>query len=678
MKSSQLALAAALGMTISLSPLLTAAQVTAKGAAKHPAVKQSVAKKPLTEDQKILHVLNRLGFGPRPGDVERVKKMGLKNYIDEQLNPEKIKDDAVEAKTAGFDSLKVSGLEIADMERSVQMNNQARNRMLNQMAQQETKTDPGSTQGAAAPTQPGAPNRPNAQVQNALEMYRNATPEQRKILDEGRMAREKVNQSGSQLVMNKIVRAAESEKQLNEVMVDFWSNHFNIDATKVRAAKVVDDQQVIRPHVLGKFRDLLNASSTSAAMMIYLDNAQSVAPRATPQRPGGPQITLEQLKRGAERGLPQAMLQYGRIQERAKAEGITEEEAFKRFQGAQRPGGQAQRQGLNENYARELMELHTLGVDGGYTQKDVTEAARCLTGWGIRGGRYSGEFEFHPFLHDQGEKEVLGKKFPAGGGMEDGKMLLDLLASHPSTMRFISTKLCRRFVSDDPPKSLVDKCVETWKRTDGDIKSILKTIFDSPEFFSETAYKAKIKSPFEYVVSAVRATGASVLPEPPAPVGPGGFRPAGGFRAVGAGINVFAPNGNGQVNPRLLSGQIGTLGEPLFNYGFPTGYPEESTKWVSAGALIGRINFALSLVNGRISDVDMSKAITNDNSLDGKPLTAQVDAVAKSLLGTELTPATRATLLKQLQADDSRAASSIADTRRIASLLLGSPDFQRR
>jgi len=636
--------------------------------------KVKVDNRPLSEDQKILHVLNRLGFGARPGDVEKVRKTGLKNYIEQQLNPEKISDEALDKKTASFETLKLSGLEIAEMERAVLMSNQRIQRLQSEMAQRGAMEASGAIQGAITNAQTGTPPNPAQQVRGARQLYQNATPEERKQLEEGRMAREKVNRSGSDLVMNKIIRAAESEKQLFEVMVDFWSNHFNIDATKVRASKIVDEQQVIRPNALGKFRDLLNASATSAAMMLYLDNAQSVAAQETALRPiqrNPANFTFEQVKQAAERGVPVARQMMDRLTDRAKTEGVTEEELYKRMQQIQQRPAQAQKRGLNENYARELLELHTLGVDGGYTQKDVTEVARCLTGWGTRGGRYSGEFEYHAAQHDRGEKVVLGKTIPAGGGIEDGKQVLDILVSHPSTMRFISSKICRRLVADDPPKKLVDRCVETWKKTDGDIREIVRTIATSPEFFSRSVYKSKIKSPFEYVVSSVRATGSTVV-LPPADNAPGA-----GLRMLGAGINVFAPNGSGQINTKLLAGQIGTLGQPLFNYGFPTGYPEDSSKWVSSGALIGRINFALGLLDGRINDVELNRSLLEPKEMEGKPVSVQIDTMAKVVLGGEITASTRATLLKQLQSSVLEETST-PDARRIASLLLGSPDFQRR
>ena len=642
---------------------------------------QAALGNPLTEEQKIVHVLNRLGFGPRPGDVEKVRKIGLKAYIDQQLNPAAIKDDSVEAKTAGLTSLNLDAAQIAQMERAVQMSNRQIQMLQRAMAERGATEGSNAIQGAVNNAVAGTAPTPQQQARRALDVFRSATPEERKMLEEGRTARLRVNEAGTHLVMNKLIRAVESEKQLYEVMVDFWSNHFNIDASKVRASKVIDEQQVIRPHAMGKFRDLLNASATSAAMMLYLDNAQSTAPRALPERAAarrfGQQMTLERIKEGAERGFQPAVQMLRRVQERAKADGISDEEAFKRLsQMMQQPAGRG-RGGLNENYARELMELHTLGVDGGYTQKDVTELARCLTGWGVRGGRYSGEFEFHPNLHDQGEKVVLGKTIPAGGGMEDGKMVLEMLAAHPSTMRYVSTKLCRRLVADNPPKSLVDRCVETWKKTDGDIREIVRTIVESKEFYSDTAVKSKIKSPFEYVVSSVRALGATVELN-----GAGQGR---GIRPAAGGINVFSGNGNGQTNARLLAGQIGTLGQPLFNHGFPTGYPEESTKWVSSGALIGRINFALSLVNGRIADVNLDGASLAGDSAGGKSLAEKIDSVARRLLGSSLSAGTRATLIKQLSAisrpSDDKAPigdDSADDPRRIAALVLGSPEFQRR
>ena len=650
---------------------------------------------PLTEDQKILHVLNRLGFGARPGDGERVKKMGLKSYVEEQLHPEAIKDNPIEQKLAGFSALKLSGMEISQMEGEVQRNNQQVQRIQNEMAQRGAKEGAGAIQGAINNGVAGTQPTPQQRQQGIMAVYRDATPEQRKQLEAGRMAREKVNQAGAQLVVAKITRAVESEKQLQEVMVDFWSNHFNIDAAKVRAAKVQDEEQVIRPHVLGKFREILGASAHSAAMMLYLDNAQSVSETAPAGGGQQRQITFQQMKRGVERGLPFAKQIDERVQKTATDENITEEQAFEQVQKRQKQFA-TQKRGINENYARELMELHTLGVDGGYTQNDVREVARCLTGWGVRGGRYGGEFEYHAFAHDRGEKMVLGNKIPAGGGPEDGEKVLDILANSPATMKHVSTELCQRFVSDNPPEALVNKCVATWKKTDGNIREILNTIFNSPEFYSRDAYQQKIKSPFEYVVSSVRAIGATVDDKAIArfatvsegnTMGMNGMGSGGGMgmrgMGVGAmrnagGINPFAQGGTGQNNVRLLAGQIGTLGQPLFNYAFPTGYPEESTKWVSSGALIGRINFALSLVSGKLNDVKLAE-LPYLSKLDQKPSNL-VEQIGSALLHGQMTPATRATLLKQasMKPEKESIATETDLNKRLTALVLGAPEFQRR
>ncbi|WP_394796957.1 DUF1800 domain-containing protein [Armatimonas sp.] len=521
------------------------------------------ADKPLTEEQRIVHVLNRLGFGPRPGDIERVQKLGLKTYIAQQLHPETLPDEAVSAKAAGFSGLALTPRALDRLETESRKNAAQLKKQLQRKATQAGET----------------PDRKNLRQQ--------LTETQRTALKESMDAKQAVTQASQQVLDNKLLRAVESEKQLQEVLVDFWSNHFNIDASKVRTAKIIDEQQVIRPHVFGKFSELLNASARSAAMMLYLDNDQSTA--------------------------------------------TTKASAGK--------GNKKKQGGLNENYAREIMELHTLGVDGGYTQKDVTELARCLTGWGVRGSKYSSEFEYHDNLHDKLSKEVLGLLIPAGGRQNDGQAALDLLANHPSTMTFISTKLCRRFVSDNPPTSLVNKCIATWKRTDGDIREILATITSSPEFFSASVYKSKVKSPFEYVVSSARALGAT-------------YQVSESAKGAGAGFGKKTTAGK----ETRMEGQISLLGQPLFRYAFPTGYPEDSSKWVSSGALIGRINYALRLTAGKLDDLGIP-ALSPE-----KP-----EVLALRLLGQPLSPATRATIQKQ-GATGSKAVA----------LLLGSPEFQRR
>jgi uncharacterized protein (DUF1800 family) len=323
-----------------------------------------------------------------------------------------------------------------------------------------------------------------------------------------------------ELVSNKIVRGVESERQLQEVMTDFWFNHFNIywDKGADRWLTTGFETNVIRPHAMGKFKDLLLATAESPAMLFYLDNHLSSAPSP--------------MGKAALRNRPKAKRQPG----------------------------------INENYARELMELHTMGVDGGYTQKDVTEVARAFTGWTIDQPRMSANFIFRPQMHDRGEKVVLGQRIPANRGIQDGQQVIEILARHPSTARFIATKLVRRFVSDDPPQSLVEKVAATYSKTDGDIREMLRTIFYSEEFMSPSAYGKKMKSPFEYAVSAIRALGGQTA-------------------------------GNQQI-----ARAISQMGQPLYQYQPPTGFPDRADHWMSDGGLVARLNFAVTLASGRIPD----------------------------------------------------------------------------
>src|SRR6185503_19052193 len=369
-----------------------------------------------------------------------------------------------------------------------------------------------------------------------------------------------------ELQMSRILRAVYSERQLQEVMVDFWTNHFNVYANKGADRWLLPsyDRDTIRPHTLGKFYDLLLADAQSPAMLFYLDNVQSVSPSAQPptSRPGAARGPLAGLR------MPD---------------------------NPQRQQAQQQRRGINENYARELMELHTLGVDGGYTQKDVQEVARCFTGWTIIAPRGAGAaaqaimngpmaemarnrpgtFIFRPGVHDNGEKLVLGHKIPAGGGMKDGLMVLDILAHHSATAKFISTKLVRRFVADEPPAALVDRVAQTFIKSDGDIRVVLKAIFRSPEFNSTDAYRAKVKRPFELAISAVRTLGADT-------------------------------NGGPQMHQ-----WIARMGQPLYGFQTPNGYADVAENWVNTGALLERMNFALALVSNRIpgTRVDLSRFV---------------------------------------------------------------------
>ncbi|MDX1931217.1 MAG: DUF1800 domain-containing protein [Capsulimonadales bacterium] len=578
---------------------------------------------PLTEEQKIVHVLNRLGFGPRPGDIARVRQMGLTRYIEAQLNPETIDDSAIDAKLANLGLLKQTNEELASafysrLKGAVKLA-KARETMEKAGATPEMMQDPNVPAGEKA-----------TRMRQAMD---GMTPEEREQVREYRTIQQKIRQGGIELAVDKSVRAAESERQLQEVLVDFWSNHFNIDISKgaCQVYKIADERDVVRKNLFGKFRDLLGASAKSPAMLFYLDNVQSVAtPTMTPAQQRRQDAFLSRMERSDD---PRAQQLSQQVKNRRRG-------------------------GLNENYAREIMELHTLGVDGGYTQKDVQEVARCLTGWTI--SRLTGGFDFVAGRHDNGEKIVLGKTIPAGGGIRDGETVLDMLASHPSTMRYVSTKLCRRFVADEPPKSLVDKCVTTWKRTDGDLRAIYRTIFTSPEFFSRAAYRQKIKSPFEYAVSSVRALGAT-------------FEVADSEDNFGRNARLNPVRGGGMT--RTVQGQVATMGQPLYRCQPPTGWTEDSRKWVSSGALIARLNYSLALVSGKLSDLKLDPTALPSGTTPAET----VQRLAASLLQGEMTPSTRATLLKQATATPQDANLAETDTTvRLTALILGSPEFQRR
>jgi uncharacterized protein (DUF1800 family) len=488
------------------------------------------------DDKTILHVLNRIGFGARPGDVERVREIGLARYIDTQLSPERIADDAMASRLSGFETLALSSRRIAEDYY-----------MPAQMARRQDKQQAGKT-AAAETADPAGKKR---------------TPEEMEL---ARKQREVV----VELTEQKILRAAYSERQLEEVMTDFWFNHFNVFAGKGPTQQYLTEYErdVIRPHVLGKFRDLLGATAKSPAMLFYLDNWQSVDPQA------------------GERLQAQREMQM----ERRRARGFGGRAAPVPMSAA--PAKGPQKRGLNENYGRELMELHTLGVDGGYTQDDVVNVARAFTGWTIDQPRQGGGFHFEPRFHDEGEKVVLGHKIKARGGQSDGEQVLDILARHPATARFIAPKLARRFVADTPPPALVDRAAARFRETDGDIREVVRTIVTSPEFFAPEAYRAKVKSPFEFVASAVRATSSEVVDALP------------------------------------LVQAVRQLGMPLYMCQPPTGYADRADAWVNTGALLNRMNFALQLVSGKMRAVRPG------------------DGAVSAALGGDISAATAATIAK--------------------------------
>jgi len=468
----------------------------------------------LTEEQKVVHFLSRTSFGVKREDVQKVNRLGIPVYLEEQLHPERISDSLAEEKLAGLKTMRLSSRELIELY---------------------------------------PPPRQQAGQQEMMGQQQMQGP--RTVILELQQAR--------------LLRSVYSRRQLYEIMVDFWTNHFNVFSAKGadRWLTTAYDRDTIRPHALGRFRDLLLATAQSPAMLFYLDNWLSADPNAPAARMGGPNN---------------------------------------------------RRRGLNENYARELMELHTLGVDGGYTQRDVQEVARCLTGWTIRQPRGEGSFYFDPRIHDTGEKIVLGNRIPPGGGMEDGLRIIELLAQHPSTARFVSLKLARRFIVDDPPTSLVNKAAEAFTKSAGDIPTVLRALIDSPEFYSPDTYQAKVKKPLEFVASALRSTGAEV-----------------------------------QLSHQLLR-YLGRMGEPLFLAQPPTGHPDVAASWTSPDMLLTRMNFATDLIANRIPGSRIKLEALGDK-----------DALARLIAPDSLSTATRSALA------ETEGSQAIA-------LLMAAPEFQRR
>lgn len=523
--------------------------------------------KKLTERERALHALNRLAFGPRPGDVDRVVKDGVDVWIAQQLHPEAIPDREVDARLTKYPTLEMSDAEILDTYYKPILE-----------ARKEAK---------AAAAEAGQEVYPKAML---AELRKEIPPEKRPQ----RVVQELMDQ--------RLIRAVDSDRQLNEVMVDFWFNHFNVFSRKEidRFLLTSYERDVIRPHIWGRFEDLLMATAKSPAMLIYLDNARSVA--APENRPQRPQRFMAPRAQNANRG------------------------------------------GLNENYAREIMELHTLGVDGGYTQKDVTELARVFTGWSLtRPQQGDASFVFRHNLHDMGAKTVLGVHFPAGGGMEEGERMIHILAHHPSTAHHIAYQLCQRLVSDDPPPALVNRVAKRFLDTDGDLRQTVKAVLDSPEFWDPKYYDAKVKSPFEYVASAVRAVGGHL------------------------------------DDPTPLARSLQQMGEPLYGAQPPTGYSEKASAWINTGALLARLNFALALAANKMPGVhsDVVSLIPADAAADANK---SVDALAVALTGGEISPATRQTIKSRIIERKAPTEDPWDNTQipTVAALILGSPEFQRQ
>lgn len=478
----------------------------------------------LSEREAAAHLLNRFAYGPRPGEVDAVVKMGLDKWLDQQLAG--LPDAALEERLQGrLPALSMSTRELAETYPPV-----------------------------------GALLREARQAGILSEDLQEAKGKREEVI---RFAREQgyrpQKELVGQLMAAKLARAVSSGSQLAEVMTDFWYNHFNVSATdnQSRLWLLPYERDAIRPHALGRFRDLLGATARHPAMLYYLDNAQSSAATGSP-------TTMDE-----------AMGDRPRMRRRDRGD-MDERRPL-------RP------RGLNENYARELLELHTLGVDGGYTQQDVIEVARAFTGWtaipphlrgdadrrlarmkeraGGLGFHAEGDFVFRADFHDAGAKTILGTRFPAGGGLDEGEKVLDLLARHPKTAEHVAGKLAARFVSDHPPKPLVDRLARVYLETGGDVRRMIAALAGSPEFWSRDAVGAKIKSPFELTASALRTLDARV------------------------------------TDPRETLKWIARMGQPLYAYQAPTGYPDRAEAWVNTGSLLSRMNFGLELAAGRIRGV---------------------------------------------------------------------------
>jgi len=577
----------------------------------------------LTKDEQVLHVLDRLTFGPRPGDVEIVKKIGVKKWIDLQLHPEKIVEDrALEVKLAPLETLRMTqgdteaSYPTPQMIRQVAQGRQplpddpvARAAVERQVRRIKVKKD----EKDADPMEPAVPlDRLLTQAQ--IRTLRNGKPDEKKevlasipqeqiddvviamppqmrnqlmpIAPESLRRKFMLSNTPQQVIAydlseGKLYRAILSNRQLQEQMVDFWYNHFNVFLDKGNDRYMVPsyEREAIRPHVFGHFRELLESTATAPAMLFYLDNWQSVAPDVV-----------------------------------------------------RHAGGKKPTRGLNENYGRELLELHTLGVDGGYTQKDVTEVARCFTGWTIKDPRGGSTFFYNDRVHDKGEKVVLGVTIPAGGGRDDGEKVLDILAKHPSTARFISTELAQRFVADNPPQALIDRMAKTFLDTDGDIRAVMNTMLTSKEFLSQGAYKAKVKTPFEMIVSSIRATDAQV--------------------------DYAFP----------LANRIAQLGQPLYRKDAPTGYSSANAEWINSASLLARMNFALDLTQNKVQGTKVDQARFHEDPAHTE----------RMMLFTNPTAPTKNAIDKAIAEQKAKNPKAPPSPALVAGLVIGSPDFQRR
>ena len=505
----------------------------------------------LTSADSAAILMNRLAYGPRPGEIAQVASMGSMRWLDAQLQPGR--DPARERIEEDFEILKLDREELAQRFVSARMARRA---------------------------------------QRADSTRKGADPAMKEMRD-----------LGLEFQQLAVARAVVAENQLQEILADFWINHFNIFLGKNVERYLMPSyvEEVIRPRALGRFEDLLIATAESPAMMVYLDNTLSVAEGSVP-----PQLAKAEA-RNRRRGSEHADSMLTKLKARMPV-------------------------GINENYARELFELHTLGVDGGYTQKDVEEAARVFTGWGVEPPRRGGGFVYREWAHDRGEKTVLGKRFPPGGGREEGTELLKMLARNPSTMLHVTTLLCQRLVSDDPPAGAIDAGVRAWRKSDGSIREVVRAIVTSPEFWAEARTRSKFKTPLEFVVSSIRAVGGTVGDEP------------GPARAVAK------------------------LGEPLYLQPVPTGYEETEAAWANSAALFERMNVAVAIAAGKLPGVQVDLDRVVPQTADQDALVRRVD---ETLLAGSMSPRTVSVIRREIGDLGPREARALA-----VGLVLGGPEFQ--
>lgn len=557
----------------------------------------------LSRREKAIHVLNRIGYGPRPGDIERVLEMGIDAYLREQLHPETIDDSRLGDRLKDFPTLRMSSGQLVEAYPPPQL-----------VRRQQMERSGAGRRGRPNPSGPRG-----EMDDETRRMLKGAQKRQREIYAE--------------LAQARLIRAVHSSRQLNEVMVDFWMNHFNVFMFKGLGRQLVTEyeEKTVRPLVLGRFEDLLKATARSPAMLYYLDNWISSAPenvvrsRALRQDPLMARVIDGRGRQGrgrsrtgfSDRRRWRSMDRSQRRswREKARSQGFVLRRA----------------KGLNENYARELLELHTIGVDAGYTQEDVVQVARILTGWSITGPSDGLLFHYNPLLHVEGEKTFMGRTIPSGG-VKEGADLLAYLANHPATARFISSKLVRRFVADDPPPSLVDRAAERFLATGGDIREVLNVILTSPEFFSPEHHRAKIKKPLELVAGAIRALDGEL----------------------------------GESRPLLRA--LRELGEPLYACRPPTGYPDVAKAWINTNSLLQRLNLAIALSAGRVRgvgiDLETAQPLLQEMGLP-QPSADQLESTRSAVgeAGPEWAP-------KKAGADH----NSVLAT----AFMLGSPQFQKR